>query len=179
VPACPHQAALTSLQVKTVPPQAEDRLALGYDLPISLQARRPMAITLPAAAQLITLGNDLTLLQLDSGSFSPPCPCWAGNCSPSALRPASLAIHVAASRTAAWQGYPWWRAGMLALVWRAPDDTTAPSHGVARQQSWQLLAVEQDGDAFHVKLQGPQWQGLSVQLDYTLADIHRHAAAYP
>jgi glucose-6-phosphate 1-epimerase len=40
--------------------------------------------------------------------------------------------------------------------------------------------VEQDGDAFHVKLQGPQWQGLSVQLDYTLADsfigmqLHTH-----
>lgn len=140
-----------------------------------------MAITLPAAAQLITLGNDLTLLQLDSGSFCATLSLLGGQLlsfqpygqqawlymSPQAVLQPGKAI-----RGGVPVCWPWFGAH--------PTDPDAPSHGVARQQSWQLLAVEQDGDAFHVKLQGPQWQGLSVQLDYTLADsfigmqLHTH-----
>ena len=139
-----------------------------------------MAIPLPAAAQLIPLGNDLTLLQLDSGSFCATLSLLGGQLlsyqpygqqpwlymSPQALLQTGKAIR-----------------GGIPVCWPwfgpHPTDSSAPAHGVARQQAWQLLAVEQDGDAFHVKLQGPHWQGLDVELEYTLSDhiamqLHTH-----
>lgn len=130
-----------------------------------------MAITLPAAARLITLGHDLTLLQLDSGSFSATLSLLGGQLL--SYQPYGQQPWLYMSPQAVFQPGKAIRGGVpVCWPWFGPhpSDNTAPAHGVARQQSWQLLAVEQDGDAFHVKLQGPSWQGLSVELHYTLAD---------
>jgi len=139
-----------------------------------------MAITLPAAARLITLGHDLTLLQLDSGSCSATLSLLGGQLL--SYQPYGQQPWLYMSPQAVFQPGKAIRGGVpVCWPWFGPhpDDSSAPAHGVARQQSWQLLAVEQDGDAFHVKLQGPQWQGLSVELHYTLADcldmqLHTH-----
>jgi glucose-6-phosphate 1-epimerase len=139
-----------------------------------------MAIPLPAAAQLITLGNDLTLLQLDSGSFSATLSLLGGQLL--SFQPYGQQAWLYMSPHAMFQPGKAIRGGVpVCWPWFGPhpDDSSAPAHGMARQQSWELLAVEQDGDAFHVKLQGPQWQGLRVELHYTLANfidmqLHTH-----
>lgn len=130
-----------------------------------------MAMNLPSGARLIALGNDVTLLQLDSGSCSATLSLLGGQLlafqpygqqpwlymSPQAVLQPGRAI-----RGGVPVCWPWFGAH--------PDDDSAPAHGVARQQPWTLLAVLRDDDAFHVKLQGPDWQGLTVVLEYTLSD---------
>ncbi|WP_239689674.1 D-hexose-6-phosphate mutarotase [Aquitalea pelogenes] len=160
--------------------QAVVTAALSYDLSISRQRVIRMSISLPAAAQLIPLGNALTLLQLDGGSFSATLSLLGGQLL--SFQPYGQQPWLYMSPQAMLQQGKAIRGGVpVCWPWFGPHptDTAAPAHGVARQQDWQLLSVEQDGDAFHVKLQGPHWQGLDVELEYTLSDhiamqLHTH-----
>ncbi|MBV8679281.1 MAG: D-hexose-6-phosphate mutarotase [Aquitalea sp.] len=137
-----------------------------------------MAPPLPSGAQLITLGNALTLLQLDNGRFSATLSLLGGQLL--AYQPYGQQAWLYMSPQAALQSGKAIRGGIpVCWPWFGPHpaDSTAPAHGVARQQAWQLLEVQRDGEAFHVKLQGPDWQGLSAELEYTLAehiDIRLH-----
>ena len=130
-----------------------------------------MAMNLPSGARLIALGNDVTLLQLDSGSCSATLSLLGGQLL--AFQPYGQQPWLYMSPQAVLQAGKAIRGGVpVCWPWFGPHpaDSSAPAHGVARQQPWTLLAVLREGDAFHVKLQGPDWQGLSVVLEYTLSD---------
>ena len=49
-----------------------------------------------------------------------------------------------------------------------PDDASLPAHGVARTHVWRLDEVREDAGAFHVKLSGPERDGLSAEIEYHL-----------
>lgn len=49
-----------------------------------------------------------------------------------------------------------------------PDDASLPAHGVARTQAWRLDEVREDAGAFHVKLSGPECDGLTAEMEYRL-----------
>lgn len=49
-----------------------------------------------------------------------------------------------------------------------PDDASLPAHGVARTHVWRLDELGEDGGAFHVKLSGPERDGLSAEVEYRL-----------
>ena len=129
-----------------------------------------MSIDLPAGAQLLALAHDVTLLQLDSAACTATLSLLGGQLL--SFQPRGQQPWLYISPQALFQPGRAIRGGVpVCWPWFGPHpaDSTAPAHGIARQQAWQLLDVQRDGDAFHVKLQGPGWEGLSVVMDYTLS----------
>lgn len=49
-----------------------------------------------------------------------------------------------------------------------PCDPAQPAHGVARTQAWRLDEVREDAGTFHVKLSGPEHDGLTAEMEYRL-----------
>ena len=62
--------------------------------------------------------------------------------------------------------HPWWRTGVLAVVWPPPERKCVAVHGWARLIDWKLLdsSTDDDGVRLHWQLQLCDWQ----------VDLHAH-----
>nr|WP_199067306.1 D-hexose-6-phosphate mutarotase [Chromobacterium sp. ASV5] len=129
-----------------------------------------MSLKLPAAASLATRAPGVDILALSSPALRAEISLLGGQLLTLDLPGQSPLLYL--SPDAVYQAGKAIRGGIpVCWPWFGPhpDDAGAPAHGVARNQPWRLEAVTETAAGFHVKLQGPRHQDLSVAIDYLLS----------
>lgn len=130
-----------------------------------------MSLTLPDGAALSELAPGVTLLTLEHERFSARLSLLGGQLLDYTrhgetpllyLSPAAVFQPGKAIRGGVPLCWPWFGAH--------PDDASAPAHGVARQQVWELQQVTRDADGFDIRLAGPCHGTLEASLALRLAD---------
>lgn len=128
-----------------------------------------MSVALPPAAALSSRAPGVDILVISAADFHAEISLLGGQLL--SFRAAGQQPLLYLSPQARYQPGKAIRGGVpLCWPWFGPhpDDASLPAHGVARTQAWRLDEVREDAGAFHVKLSGPECDGLTAEMEYRL-----------